>query len=51
VRLRQRGVDSSLLRPGAAVVVNIPPEAFWLLPEDDPPWLSPADKDAAHVLS
>ncbi len=49
VRVRQRAGTSPAISPGAVVGVVVAPEAWWILPEADPAWLSPAGKDAADA--
>jgi ABC-type Fe3+/spermidine/putrescine transport system ATPase subunit len=49
VRVRQRAGTSPAISLGSNVTVIVPPDAFWLIPEADPAWLSAAGKDATHA--
>jgi ABC-type Fe3+/spermidine/putrescine transport system ATPase subunit len=51
MRVRQRAGTSPAISAGSIVGVVVPPESFWILPEADPAWLSPAGKDAADDRS
>ena len=50
VRVRQRAEANTAPDAAASVAVVISPEAFWLIPEADPAWLSAAGKDIADAL-
>ena len=49
VRVRQRAGTSPAISPGSLVGVVVAPEAWWVLPEEDPAWLSPAGKGTADA--
>jgi ABC-type Fe3+/spermidine/putrescine transport system ATPase subunit len=49
VLVRQRAGRSPAICPGALVGVVVAPEAWWVLPEVAPPWLSPAGKDTTDA--